>query len=178
MADLGLRLLSSASKHHPDKLPSSIAQLDEDQALQVRPVSSIDFSTIGSPTIHQINEAYAVLSSDGKRHEYDRQLEIARRQRNTARTTATLPSRIVATLDLDTFHIEEEASQAGEEEGVLIFTYDCRCGDHYQLTGSEVLTAQQSGQEDMIVQCGGCSERIKVLLGGDDRQLEEEGEAG
>lgn len=133
-------MLTSTIQYHPDK---------------TRAGSSLSGST-SSPSIHDLYEAYNVLSDRRTRQEHD--VELAHLRDSNVRSVHQTPTRrearISATLDLDAFTAQESEG----ESDLVTFAYPCRCGSQFVTTSEELLT-----DELELIECTGCSEVVRVL---------------
>ena len=105
---------------------------------------------LGESEFYKVQAAYEVLSSPTARQTYDEQLT---RHKADRAISQSLRPRISATLDLDSF------SPVFQDDQVVAFAYDCRCGEDF------VIPISALDQKEMpIIQCVGCSDRIRVRI--------------
>lgn len=137
--------LTSTIQHHPDKSR----------------ISNLQSVSTASPSIHDLYEAYNVLSDSRTRQEHD--VELVRLRESALRSVHQTPTRrearISATLDLDAF----AAQQSEADADLVTFAYPCRCGSRFVTTSEELLT-----DELELIECTGCSEVVRVLWKDDE----------
>lgn len=104
-------------------------------------------------TIDEVSRAYHTLIDPKRRHEHDRQLRLEPRARTDNDDPQSHPG--IETRGLDEFN--HEVSSGGWYRG-------CRCGDQkgFTLTEGELQTTSLSG--DFIMECRGCSLRLRVTF--------------
>ena len=139
-------------------------------------------------TVDEVKEAYAVLVDKDKRKSYD-----ARVLRNggvgggnvgVGTGGANMVSQEFLAglegLDLSDFCVLDpgfeftqtdggggEAEERGEAEGQMEWTRACRCGDEngFKILEEELEDAEQRGEGEVLVGCGGCSLWVRVGFG-------------
>lgn len=89
--------------------------------------------------IRQINEAYETLRDDMRRTAHDAK----------HKTRVWSAPRISDVIDLDAF-------EASDTIDGIVFSYPCRCGQHYTLAAAQLVQGAKH------VACVGCSEMIEV----------------
>jgi hypothetical protein len=118
---------------------------------------------IDSSFMEQLNAAYETLSDPTRRSAYDD----ARQSGLGAKAGQSNLSRISAQVDLDSMEVCE---QPGDEDR-LTFYHPCRCGSGFYV-GEE----QLAHSARPVVQCSGCSERVRILSGQTDGAEDADGE--
>lgn len=118
-------------------------------------------------SVDDVKEAHRVLSTAASRNEYDNWLlrnphVLASHAAGGGKTggAQTLSADFVLgleLLDLSDFE-ESEAGHAGE------WTRACRCGDEsgFRILEDDLVDAEQRGEKEVLVGCGGCSLWVRV----------------
>lgn len=94
---------------------------------------------------HTLSSAYQLLSDEGRRRQYDVELE-------ANQATASWIVNDTITLS-DMFHVGVAGSGG-------VYQYGCRCGGVYMVTDEE---AMEETCDQLIVECDTCSLHIKVI---------------
>ncbi|KAG8525532.1 uncharacterized protein KY384_009176 [Bacidia gigantensis] len=149
--------------HHPDK--------------SLRPSSSLTTLPTPNPTIDQITLAYKTLISPSSRSAYDRSLlltSVLPHPHHPLRPQDEQESKWTGqdtVLDLDDFH---------HSPVERVYYTACRCGSRegreYVVTESELEKAVDEGEEEVGVQCAGCS--LWVWVAFSVVEEEQQGEEG
>ncbi len=137
-------------RHHPDK---NEAQSDSKHDLEVRKKSGKEVIY----TIDQVTEAYATLSVQKLRSEYDRVLKLQTPPPKRSGQSDDQKFRSgLEVLDLDDLDYDETGR---------IWFKSCRCGDErgFQIRETDLEEASDVGE--LHVGCRGCSLWLKVLFG-------------
>lgn len=123
--------------NHPDKV----------QDLGVLHSKKIRYS------IDQVTNAYKTLTNKVYRLQHDRQLELNPKDKDDTRYENLYSG--IETVDLDELHYDCARSE---------WHCDCRCGDAKGFSLNENDLHQSSEQGELVVECPGCSLRLKVTF--------------
>lgn len=154
-------------------------------------------------TIDQIKEAYAVLSDEGRKAEYDGYLRLhpeligqssGLAGRNEISNDFILGLEVLDLSDFDVldpgFTFSNPTSIGGsgsnneeemeveveiERNGQMEWTRACRCGDEkgYVILEEELEDAESRGEGEVLVGCGGCSLWVRVGFGVEEEGMED-----
>jgi len=108
-------------------------------------------------TIDDVKEAFAVLGDKEERGKYDRWLAVQPSERSGQSALTADFVLGLEVLDLADF-------EGVEEEGSMLWTRGCRCGDDegFRITEEELEGAVGRGEKEVLVGCLGCSLWVRV----------------
>lgn len=138
---------------HPDKKTTTTAS------------ASASEQAVRGDSVDDVREAYRVLDEHASRAEYDNWVlrnphVLQGTAENKAGERQTLSADFILGLDvLDLSDFEERES--GEE---VEWTRACRCGDQmgFRILEVDLVDAEQRGEKEVLVGCGGCSLWVRV----------------
>lgn len=143
----------AARQHHPDKRVASAAAdvvAEPSGAASQKPLTD----NAADVAFLRIQEAYETLRDPARRAQYDAKLvrdAIVRKRDGENVPIADVVS--VAEMTKEVLPAEND-----DEDEVMIYSHQCRCGDVYEVTEGELLDGVD------VVPCNGCSFNIRVLM--------------
>ena len=149
-----------ALRYHPDKQ----AQKKNVNAKQ----SLIDSE--GEPEeellFTKIQSAWECLGDEKKRIEYDDYLERIRERNNGDIIKAQIVKLCEMRYEICEVEDDEsvESNQSQEIVKQKLYTYNCRCGDCFEILEEEIDETNDSSSDSNIFECESCSLSIKVVL--------------
>lgn len=121
--------------------------------------------TVKTHTVDDVREAYRVLDEHVNRAEYDnwvlRNPHVLQGTAESAAGEGQTPSADFI-LGLDVLDLSDFEEQETAEE--VEWTRACRCGDQmgFRILEVELVDAEQRGEKEVLVGCGGCSLWVRV----------------
>eukprot|EP00890_Picochlorum_soloecismus_P000918 jgi/Picsp_1/1827/NSC_05294-R1_zinc finger len=128
---------------HPDRKQAHTKDGDDD-------ASSLCNDTRAAEKIERIQQAYRILKDARLRAEYDRELAMQ----------VKFSVHQEGDCDIDLCDMEQENIGQGEYR----YSYECRCGDTYQLQSSDLDPVPLDNSSDILVGCPSCSLLARIRL--------------
>jgi len=138
-------------KAHPDRKQTHSKDMDSGiPSSEDHIASSPCKDTCAAEKIERIKQAFRVLKDARLRAEYDRQLAIQEK----------FSVHQEGDLDIDLCDMEQENIGQGDYR----YSYECRCGDNYQLQTSDLDPMLLDNGGDILVGCPSCSLLARIRL--------------